>query len=326
MKRLLSRCAVLGGIAMMLTSVVGPTTWATPSRHVTVSGSGSGVAATAPHRPPQVTALAAGNCSSLALEGGGVRAWGGNPHVNLVPSDARSGVSRIAAHGNRALALKDGKVISWGMPSPWSDEVPEAARSGVTAIAAGWYHNLAVKNGGVIGWGNKKALGTIPKAARSGITLVAGGAFHSLALTRDGKVIAWDVDNAPQVRVPKAARSGVDAIAAGYNFSLALKDGRVIAWGHNRFGQVEVPEAATSNVVAIAAGSFFAVAVTTTGKVIVWGDDRDSQMVTIIPARAAAGVTRIAAGGRHVLGLDDGHVIAWGSAILLCLEVPPGLR
>lgn len=87
---------------------------------------------------------------------GQVVAWGNNDHgQTVVPVEARSGVTAIAAGGSHTLALKhDGRVLVWGDNTESQLNVPVAAQSGVTAIAAGVIHSVALKNyGSVVSWG-----------------------------------------------------------------------------------------------------------------------------------------------------------------------------
>ena len=96
----------------------------------------------------------------------------------------------------------------------------------------------------------------VPSVLPAGVavTAVAGGLAHSLALTSAGGVLAWGGNSSGQLgtgnnqnsAVPSSVQipSGtfITAIAAGDNHSLALTStGRVLAWGDNGSGQLGNP-------------------------------------------------------------------------------------
>ncbi|MFC5576910.1 RCC1 domain-containing protein [Lysobacter niabensis] len=107
-----------------------------------------------------------------------------------------------------------------------------------------------------------------------------------------------------------AGLSGVVAIAAGGHFGLALtSSGRVVAWGDNSSGQTDVPTG-LRNVVAIAAGRNHALALRSNGQVVAWGGNIDGEL-DIPPG--LANVVAIDVGNAYNLALkSDGTVVAWG--------------
>jgi alpha-tubulin suppressor-like RCC1 family protein len=121
-------------------------------------------------------------------------------------------------------APQRGAVIAWGSNENGQTSVPSDAKSGVTAVAAGRWHAMALKGGQVITWGGGRMADlrtNVPVEAQSGVTAIAAGGNHSLAL-RDGRVIAWGGNGNGQSSVPVEAQSGVTAIAASSSVSLAL--------------------------------------------------------------------------------------------------------
>ena len=121
-------------------------------------------------------AIAGGYLHSLAVQNGGVYAWGyngrgqlgsGNTADSSTPmpiNSLSSGVTAIAGGGLHSLALQNGAVFAWGSnayaqlgdDSITNSSTPLAISSlssGVTAIAAGDSHSLAVQNGAVYAWG-----------------------------------------------------------------------------------------------------------------------------------------------------------------------------
>ncbi|MYQ98582.1 Ig-like domain repeat protein [Streptomyces sp. SID6139] len=180
-------------------------------------------------------------------------------------------------------------------------------------------------------------------------TAVAGGYGFSVALTSTGQVLAWgqnDVgqlgdgtftDRTTPLQVHLPAGTTVTAIAAGDDYVLALtSNGQVLAWGYNEWGQLgngvtggesDVPVAvhlpAGTTVTAISSGAGHALALTSTGEVLAWGDNDFGQLgdgTTVnrnvpVPVHVPAGttVTSIAGADDHSLALTStGEVLAWG--------------
>jgi hypothetical protein len=105
--------------------------------------------------------------------------------------------------------------------------------------------------------------------------------------------------------------TNVVAISAGYAHALALtSDGRVVAWGDNSYNQTNVPSD-LSNVVAVAAGRSHSLALQTDGSVRAWGDNALGE--STVPA-GITNVVAVSAGWYFSLALKvDGTVTPWGS-------------
>jgi hypothetical protein len=184
-----------------------------------------------------VTAIAAGDAFSLALQNGGVYAWGfngvgqlgnGTTLPNYAPMAVvglSSGVTAIAAGSNHGLAVQNGGVYAWGYNNfgqlgdgtTTSHSAPIAVSglsSGVTSVAAGDRFSLALQNGNVYAWGFNGAgnLGDgttithmtpelIDPTDLHGILSVTAGEGTSYALSSDGSIWAWGLNDAGQVGV-----------------------------------------------------------------------------------------------------------------------------
>jgi alpha-tubulin suppressor-like RCC1 family protein/PKD repeat protein len=186
------------------------------------------------------------------------------------------------------------------------------------------------------------------------MTAIAAGKFHSVSLDRSGTVWAWGRNDLGQLsdgtqtmhtRPMQVLDSdggpfqGVVAIASGENFVLALtNDGLVWAWGENSSGQLGLPREETSRqyphliemetpCIAIAAGHQHALALTSDGHIMAWGNNIYGQLgvgtneSTHIPSQVILDhdklpldhVQSIAAGDDHSMAiLDNGHVMLWG--------------
>ncbi|WP_186763336.1 RCC1 domain-containing protein [Lentzea tibetensis] len=204
--------------------------------------------------------------------------------------------------------------------------------SKVVSVSAGAHHNLALlSNGTVVSWGENdhgqlgdgtrtNRPGPVPVCAvvstncatgrLQGVVAIAAGDSHNLALLNDGTVVAWGNSNSGRLGIGYANEdrttptpvcdvdcaagplTGVTSIAAGGGHSLALRTGgAVVSWGWNGSGQLgnPVPNNSDRPVVTCAVGA------------------------TDCTANPLTGVTAIAAGGQHSLGvLTDGGAIAWG--------------
>jgi len=294
-----------------------------------------------------VTAVAAGLGHTCALKGGQVYCWGWNSNgqlgdettadrttPTLVADGAmgNSGVTAVAAGSYHTCALKGGKVYCWGWngfgqlgdgsagPTAYSTTpvlVADGAmgNSGVTAVAAGYGHTCALKSGQVYCWGRNVVgdLGDGTTTDRTTPTLVADGAmgnsgvtaiagsYHTCAL-KGGKVYCWGWNGFGQlgdgtttyyrttptlVADGAMGNSGVTAIAAGHGHTCALKGGQVYCWGWNGKGQL---------------GDGTTTYYRTTPTLVADG------------AMGNSGVTAVAAGYGHTLGLKDTTCLfAWGA-------------
>ncbi|GAX82196.1 hypothetical protein CEUSTIGMA_g9624.t1 [Chlamydomonas eustigma] len=141
----------------------------------------------------------------------------------------------------------------------------------VRLVACGAEHTLvSLLHGGVMGWGSNlcgqvgvpldplqpivKGPTVLPELSSCIITDLSAGGNHSLALSGDGDVWAWGDDSYGQLgsgtpstsaRLPLLLRVLKDLnvlkIAAGYRHSLALSlTGEVYGWGDNKVGQLGV--------------------------------------------------------------------------------------
>ncbi len=235
-----------------------------------------------------------------------------------------------------------------------------------TAIATGQRHTCALTDAGaVLCWGSDDAgqLGNgvvpttdqlIPGAVSglsSGVTAIAAGNAHTCALTTAGAIRCWGYNPHGQLGAGSSNRihatpvsvvglvRGVTAIAAGGFSTCALTDaGAVWCWGSDRNGQlgnggtnIDWPtprpvSRLSSGIAAITVGGSHACALTDTGAVWCWGDDRSGQLgdggairwnsessVPVAVSGLDSGVAAIAAGGNHTCALTNGGaLLCWG--------------
>jgi alpha-tubulin suppressor-like RCC1 family protein len=230
-------------------------------------------------------------------------------------------IESVAAGDNHSLVLtEDGDVFAFGDNSYGQlgdgtrtrRTAPVKVSLGVKAkaVSTGNSHSLAAvkeDQGGVMSWGlnNNGQLGDGTTTQRIDPVFlldkvlcrtVSAGDNHSLALTENGEVFSWGLNNNGQLGdgtttrslVPLKIKDFVDlklsiiAIAAGGNHSMALtSEGRVWVWGDNNYGQL--------------------------------GDETKTDRSRPVVVRGLEGVVAIAAGQNHCLALlDDGRVFGWG--------------
>jgi alpha-tubulin suppressor-like RCC1 family protein len=161
---------------------------------------------------------------------------------------------------------------------------------------------------------------------------VIAGVIVGAAQLGDGRTTQSNVP--VEVKLPAGAK--VTAIAAGCHHSQAVTStGQVLAWGDNARGElgngkttssdvpVRVKLPAGTKVTAIAAGCSQSLALTSTGRVLAWGDDAygelgdgkttQSDVPVEVKLPAATKVTAISGGAHHSLALiSTGQVLAWG--------------
>jgi alpha-tubulin suppressor-like RCC1 family protein len=227
------------------------------------------------HGRPPITAIAAGDNHSLALDSGGrVWAWGAN------------------YSGQLGVGSNDSQIT-------FASAILSLQGTTITAIAAGGDHTLALDSqGNVWAWGDNRngqlgigsfdekrnapaRLGFFPPNTR--ITRIAAGAIHSLGIDSSGSLWAWGANGNGQLGIGTMIDSFAPArvhfpdgtlrivtVAAGGAHSLAVDaNGNLWAWGFNQRGQlgngtvidshvparVIYPDGSTHPIVSIAAGT-----------------------------------------------------------------------
>jgi alpha-tubulin suppressor-like RCC1 family protein len=266
---------------------------------------------------------------------------------------AVAGLNEFGQFGSSTPASSNSPVAVPGLAN-----VVQASGGGFhsTALLAdgtvwSWGYNVD----GQIGNGTTNTTGclcvtTPTQATITGVVQIEAGAFHTLALKSDGTVWAWGANDNGQLGdgsttsrpTPVQVGSGVSgftniiAVSAGDGHSIALKsDGTVWVWGSNEYGQVgngtasasdqltPVKNVTLSNITQIAAGIYHNLALNSSGKVFVWGDNFYGQVgngaanntAQSTPAQNATldNVIEIeTAGYTNYVRLRGGAVHAWG--------------
>jgi alpha-tubulin suppressor-like RCC1 family protein len=282
-----------------------------------------------------VTAIAAGNLSDMALADGDVYTFGDGANGNL-------------GDGNDNYEANAVKVR--GLPP-------------IVAIAESMDTDVAIAADGTVwGWGRNQGgqlcVGNTNEYARpvlltnlSNIVAAAGGFRHMSYLESNGTVesCGFNGDGAlgdgsevsSTVPVPVSLPGVAVAVSAGDETAgVLLTNGQVWDWGRNRFGelgdgnvvdsdvpvQAELPDTATQFDLGGSDGNnASSLAVLTNGQVWAWGDNSAGQLgngmtarINSLPVQASAlpvGVTftSVATGGDTSYAIDsDGNLWAWG--------------
>jgi len=287
-----------------------------------------------------ITAIAAGNASDMALDSSGnVWTWG-------------DGVGGVLGDGSTADHVTTAVEVT-GLPKIVS--IGEADDTDVAIDGSGNVWGWGWNEGGQLCTGTTTEHNSPMKLTNlSGVVAAAGGGTHMTYLLANGKMEACGggrkgelgngtfTSSLTPVPVTGLPSSAITAITAGPSTSTALlANGQVWDWGSNQFGQLGDGTRTNSDVpvqvqLPSAAAQVYAggddrengqsLALLKNGQVWGWGDDANGQLgngghrkVNKRPLEATAlpsGVTFtfVAAGGAHSLGLDSaGNVWAWGS-------------
>ncbi len=293
------------------------------------------------HLPSGVkaTSVRAGCTHSLALTTAGrVLASGRNSDGQLGTGNLMNHVNPVYAKlpaGTKVTAVRAGCEFSL------------ALTSGGKVLA--WGDNFY----GQLGDGTKTHRETpvrVRLPAGTKVKAISAGEQFGLALTTTGHILAWgrntlgqlgngtNTDSSTPVRVKLPPGTSVSSVAAGASHVLALTGGgHAYGWGYNRYGQLgdgtttdaiapvrlHLPVPGTGRVTALFAGCYHSLALTSTGKVLAWGNNAEGQLgdgdktdsPTAVKVALPAGtkVTAVSAGCLHSLALTaSGRVLAWG--------------
>ncbi len=181
------------------------------------------------------------------------------------------------------------------------------------------------------------------------VTAVRAGGSFALALTSTGRVLSWGANNAGQlgtgstrphlrpvwVNLPRGVKA--TSIAASSERGYAVTStGRLLGWGYNQEGTlgdgttkerkapVYARLPAGTKVRSVAAGLQHTLVLTSTGRVLGWGDDSLGQLgngtftssMKAVRAKLPAGVkvTALVAGKYFSMALTSKHnIMTWGS-------------
>ena len=268
---------------------------------------------------------------------GRVLGWGLNEFGELGTGDATDRTSPDRVNGRFGLRASSARVGDFLITVNSSGQVFTCGKGTEGELGTGKFTDHA--------WRPVKVRlpgGVRVRSAREG--------FHfAVAVTTSGQVLAWGAGgvgqlgnghrvnrNAPvYVKLPRGVK--VTAVSAFNDGAIALTStGRVLAWGYNFSGELGDGKKASTDtpvwvklpkqtkVTSIAAGVDQLLAVTSTGGMLAWGDNRAGQLgightggLSRVPVRVhlprGIKVVSASAGQSHSLALTSaGKVLAWG--------------
>ncbi|KAF6250550.1 hypothetical protein COO60DRAFT_1465227 [Scenedesmus sp. NREL 46B-D3] len=222
----------------------------------------------------------------------------------------RSGTAESSANGtangaaNGAADAYTYSSVYGVLPAARDILVPRCCMPGlaVKQVACGGMNSVVLTEGGEVWtwgepWGEfalelQRAPRKVPGAV--GIASIACGAFHNMALVADGRVLAWGTNdygqlgNGSTIYSTTPVEVAVADIAAGGWHSMALSadgQGQIYVWGRGEYGRLGIADRTGSSklrphkvrgleghsVVQVAAGGTHSLAVTSSGRMFIWG-------------------------------------------------------
>ena len=266
----------------------------------------------------KVDDVAIGARHTCALSGGGVRCWG----------DGARG--QLGTGLTSALSAPTVPVIAKGAPL-----------SGVTAIAAGGDRTCALTADGVRCWGDGVVEAEEPAGFRGVATRLAVGgspgegsfACAAFAEPKTVRCVGSDQRGQSAAHQPIVTGATIAGITAGATHAcVVLDNGDVQCWGANDHGQLgdgthndaRIPALVhMPSAVEVRAGAIYTCARLRNNTIACWGDNRAHQLVngtsdpssTPAPVPGLVGVQELSLGGDSGCArlLDDGAVRCWGA-------------
>jgi alpha-tubulin suppressor-like RCC1 family protein len=185
--------------------------------------------------------------------------------------------------------------------------------SSIEVSCAKKYCAAVTANNTVVIWGradwSESGIKKIPKNATD-IQQVAAGKNWIVALKKDGTLVSWGTRGYEALR-PPVLSNVVKVVACNDNFIALLADGTIRAWGgYDDFDITDTPpEIFENSIEDISVGFKHAAALTSKGKVIIWGDEMGVKF-----PKPAAKIISIKTYGNFNLALqENGKLVAWGN-------------
>jgi alpha-tubulin suppressor-like RCC1 family protein len=186
--------------------------------------------------------------------------------------------------------------------------------SSIEVSCARTYCAAVTANNTVIIWGkdslNESIFERIPANLKN-IQQIAAGDDWIVALKKDGSLTSWGNRGSEELRAPNL-KNVVKVVACRNNFLALLNDGTIRGWGVAKKFDIneDIPPSISENSIEdISVGFNHAVALTSKGRVIIWGDEIGVKFPEI-----ETKVVSIKTFGNFNLALqDNGKLLAWGN-------------
>ncbi len=182
------------------------------------------------------------------------------PNYQVANIPKGSNYVAISTGSQYSLALtSDGEIVCWGKNYSLNSSCKIPEGNNFVAISVGTGCAIALRSTGKIeSW---KYDGRIPIDLN--FTAISTNKYNPLGLRKDGTIICWGDNKAPE--------GEYIAISAGGSHALALKsDNTLVSWGNNEKDQLtRTPK--ESNFVAIATGLNHSIALNSKNEITIWG-------------------------------------------------------
>ena len=258
-----------------------------------------------------------------------------------VPNEMKGKVADIAAGRTYGIGVDtDGHIYTWGYTKITDKidiaKIPDEVRNAdIVMFAGGDDHVVAMDNNGQLYvWGNTRLqqgnfTNDMKKAMKAGgeewdiIQLEASNQF-SAAVSSNGMLYLWGNSNIADIKLRSQYQGNIAKVALTSNeYICLLKDGTVAYTGFKDKGSAfaAIPEEIKGvQVKDIASTSGTVAAVTTDGKVVVWGNAKFGEKD--IPEFSSP-VVKLQGGRFHYTAvLENGDVVSWGSNKYHQCDVP----
>lgn len=259
-----------------------------------------------------------------------------------VPSSLNGKIADISVGPTFSIGLDtEGKVYTWGYTKITSKinikNVPDnVKKADIKLVAAGYDHAVAVdKDDMVYVWGNSRLgqdqipyelTSTHRIGPGSGEIIQLEAAYQfSAVVTDDGYLYLWGNTNMNDIYIKGDIQGHVKKVALSRNnYIVLLDDGSVQYAGYKSSTLSAIPESLGNDVVDIAASGETMAALTSDGKLVVWGGgshgEKNIPEFTSTPKEIYGGLFH------YTALLEDGSVVGWGSNTNNQINVPSNIK
>lgn len=284
-----------------------------------------------------LTAIQQISCGSfntaVLTTSGQIYYWGGNPlpiSSNIVYGTYGSaspyfttnisGCTYINSTNSGLLAIKsDGGITCFGLCTTFNSLYTGTTGYIKTSWNDGFTAGVAIKNNGTPTY-----FGSLTTPSGISFYDIACGQTDCIGINKTSNygVTGWGPNKNSLFIGFNQGVTGITAIALGYNHFLALKDNGVIyGGGATSDGQLEIPSGVTfSN---ISAGRYHSAALTSEGKLLVWGKiaktyENTSPVIPlekVTPTPIPGNFSLLASGAEHVVVMETGDTKRYTAVI-----------
>lgn len=226
-------------------------------------------------------------------------------------------ISMSCGYNHTIALLEDGRIVSWGDSSKLQNRAPAPSLSYAKVVARGNVSAVLTKDGRVVVWGDT-ANGTsaIMQSPDQFVDIALVWNNFIVGLTWKGVIKVFGLYD-PEDGVKEFYASypnltdRIVKIDGGYRHAIALTEtGKVLVWGFQEDGQGSIPKD-LPKIKDVAAGTLQTMAIDSSGKVYSWGGDHTP--LFDVPSDLGE-AQAIAAFSASAAAMKDGSVKVWATA------------